>query len=129
VSAAPERIQCYDCGESYQYLGRQHHSGECPTCHSHCVSPAGKVRILTTVDVLTEETTSAVVVLAVDDSSRRYVYHFGNIEGEIQLLALRIDDHVLHSSNVATMPSPPAAISSAVEQYLPTGSMFHSSEG
>jgi hypothetical protein len=118
VSVGSERIQCYDCGESYRYLGRQHHPGECPACNSHCVSPAGKVSILTTVEVSTEGTTSTVTVLAIDERRRRYLYHFSNTEGQARLLALRVDGDVVQSVTEATRSTLPAALCSVVEQYL-----------
>ena len=128
MSTASEIIQCYDCGESYQYLGRQHHPGECPTCNSHCVSPAGEVSILTTVDVSAGEEISMVSVLAIDECRRRYLYHFSNTGGEARLLALRVGDQTVRSSNESTIPALPAAISSVVKEYLPITSIPHDSK-
>lgn len=102
-------IRCYACGHAYDYLGRQPHPGRCPRCKSHCVSPAGALTTLATVDVAASSDPADLTVVTIDDRRRHFLYHVRIRDHSAELVALQVDGHVVQESNTESkLPVPPA---------------------
>lgn len=110
-------LRCYACGHEYRYLGRTEHPGRCPECRSHCVSPAGEVTPLVEVNVAPVGDPPAVTVLAIDDRSRHFLYHFDSPDGSVELVALQVDGHIVRTENAGVVPLVPDAVLDRVARH------------
>lgn len=111
-----EPLHCYACGHQYWYLGRDLHPGQCPQCASHCVSPAGEVTALVSVDVSAETVPREVTVLAIDDRCRHLRYRLRCAERTIELMTVEADGQIVRPTADGTAPPIPGPIRNHVTQ-------------
>lgn len=107
-------IQVYACGHSYWYIGEGVHLGRCPKCDSYCVSPAGELSILAST-VATTQTDTDVIVLAIDQRRRHYLYQYIHSQGSCELTALHVEGHMVRTTN--TDISIPNAIADEIQEH------------
>lgn len=71
-------ITCYDCGETYAYLGEEPHPGTCHHCGADAVDPAGELTYqrcdALEVATTTQTTTSTMRIVATDARDREFEY-------------------------------------------------------
>ncbi|MEM4782613.1 MAG: hypothetical protein QXG03_13765 [Halalkalicoccus sp.] len=115
-----QRPLCYACGHEYVYLGRGHHPGRCPRCSSGCVSPAGELAVVATVDVSPPSEPPRVTVLAIDDRHRQFLYHFGSGDEPADLVALQVEGQLVRPTDAERpIPIPDPVRRACVEHDRP----------
>ena len=107
-------IQCYACGHSYWYIGKGVHLGRCPKCDSYCVSPAGKLSTVGS-NAATKQSITELIVLAIDQRHRHYLYQCVHNEDGCKLTALHVEGHIVRPIN-ADIPIP-ESITDDIEDY------------
>lgn len=113
-----EPLRCYACGHQYRYLGRDLHPGQCPQCASHCVSPAGEVTALVSVDASTETVPREVTVLAIDDRCRHFRYLVRCTEQTVELMTMEVDGQIVRPTVNGTASLIPRTIRNHVAQQM-----------
>jgi hypothetical protein len=106
-----DSLRCFACDHSYRYLGEGHHPGRCPRCDSTCVTPAGELTVLTSVDVPSVDRPGA-TVLAIDERYRHFLYHFERVGEAAELAGLQVDGHVVRPDDGPRSIPVPAAVRS-----------------
>jgi len=107
-------IQCYACGHSYWYIGKEVHLGRCPKCDSYCVSPAGELSIVGS-NAATEQSITELIVLAIDQRRRHYLYQCVDNEDGCKLTALHVEGHIVRPTNADI--SIPETIADEIDGY------------
>jgi len=113
-----EPVHCYACGHQYRYLGRDLHPGQCPQCASHCVSPAGEVTAIVSVDASTGTVPREVTVLAVDDRHRHFRYRVRCARKTVALVTVEVDGQLVRPTANGTAPPIPEAIRDHVVPHV-----------
>lgn len=110
-------IHCFECGNDYRYLGCGLHPGRCPTCESHCVSPAGDVTVLATTELVPFDPAVEVGVLAKDERLRQFLYYF---DAGSELRALMADGHFVQTATVTTRVHLPSEVLDSASRAVPS---------
>ena len=105
-------IQCYACEHSYWYIGKKVHLGRCPKCDSYCVSQAGELSILTST-VTTKQTDTEVIVLAIDQRRRHYLYQYIHSRKGCELTTLNVEGNIIRTTNTGI----PNAIAEEIQEH------------
>ncbi len=104
------RLQCYECGAEYEYIGESPHSGQCQACGSSCVPPAGNLHVINSAHWESPNGLSKVWVYAVDSQVRPFEFQVAARGSHGKLVALSIDGITVEPEVDETLRSLPPAV-------------------
>ncbi|MDG5761065.1 hypothetical protein QA600_17165 [Natronococcus sp. A-GB1] len=104
-------LRCYECGCEYGYIGATPHPGQCPSCDSHCVSPAGELTITDLDHWQNAAGLSKLQIYTIDERGRQFVFKIVANDSTGKLVEVMIEGVGIHPGTDQSVQYIPSVVS------------------